>query len=68
MSNGGFYFRCDHMNERHVHLTLFDGAGANCGKICIATEDLQEFRAKCLIGIRWGSIDIDLIERLIQTR
>jgi hypothetical protein len=37
------HLRCDHSDSVHTHVTLFID-GANCGQLCLATEDLFHFQ------------------------
>jgi hypothetical protein len=49
-----FKLRCEDSNEHHTKFTLFDAAGANCGRITVRTEDVWDLIGK----FNWdGTVD-----------
>jgi hypothetical protein len=55
---------CVESNVMHVRFNLFDPKGANCGSLCVLTEDVENF----LMNSWKGSINWDgkIPERLIS--
>jgi hypothetical protein len=41
-----FKLSCIEWNSVHVKFNLFDPSGANCGQVCIRTEDVEKFIGK----------------------
>ena len=51
MGGKQFKLSCREWNRSHVHFTVFDPVGANCGNITVRTEDALMFVSHSWDGI-----------------